>query len=256
MITSMILGIFLMVLLLIAPLGAMIVYDIPMQRQMFLALVRMILRLAIIGGAIHLLLTVDSVWLDMFFIVLFIGYSVLFVAMKSGLGLRIYGLPIASGMAVASLIVGLCIAYTIMSEGASFATRYAVPMVAIMTGGIVVPMSKSLVAYYKGLLNHNRLYFYMLGNGATSGEALAYLGRRAMQSALIPGIKNMTGMAAGVVPVAMWTMIACGVDAISAVMLQLLIVLGVYAASVLAVFVAIAVARRYVVDGYGRIVKS
>lgn len=66
----------------------------------------------------------------------------------------------------------------------------------------------------------------------------------------------MTGMAAGVVPVAMWTMIACGVDAISAVMLQLLIVLGVYAASVLAVFVAIAVARRYVVDGYGRIVKS
>ena len=48
-------------------------------------------------------------------------------------------------------------------------------------------------------------------------------------------------------------MIMCGVPVLDAAFFQVLIVLAVFAATVLSVVVAVWTARRYVVDGYARI---
>ena len=104
-----------------------------------------------------------------------------------------------------------------------------------------------------GLRHHNHLYYYLLGNGATRSEALNYLMKRAIEKSLVPGMRQMSGLVVGCSPVLMWTMIMCGVPVPDAAFFQVLIVLAVFAATVLSVVVAVWTARRYVVDGYARI---
>ena len=125
-----------------------------------------------------------------------------------------------------------------------------------MAGGIVEGQSKALSVYYSGLRNHNQLYYYLTGNGATRSEALHYLMQRAIQKSLAPGISRMAGLAVGIVPLVMWTMVVCGASVFDAVSLQILFVLAGVFASMLAVVVSLAVARRYSLDAYGSIIET
>ena len=101
-----------------------------------------------------------------------------------------------------------------------------------------------------GLRHHNHLYYYLIGNGASVGEALRYLQKRAIEKSMQPGIRTMATTAAGVSPVVMWTMLMGGRTPLEAAAWQVLITAAVFAAAVAAVWIALEVARKYVVDGY------
>lgn len=74
-----------------------------------------------------------------------------------------------------------------------------------------------------------------------------------MEKALIPGIRKMSGVAVGASPVVMWTMITCGMSVFDATAWQVLLVLALYASSVLSVWISLIVVRKYMVDSYSRI---
>ena len=77
--------------------------------------------------------------------------------------------------------------------------------------------------------------------------------RRALEKSFVPGLRSMAGVVVGVAPVFMWTMIVCGASAFDAVAVQILVMLAVFAASVVAAVVSLTIARRYVIDGYDRL---
>ena len=113
-----------------------------------------------------------------------------------------------------------------------------------------------MAVYCMGLRHHNRLYYYLLGNGAKHSEALHYLMRRALEQSLLPSLSQMSTLLISTAPVVMWTMMLCGESVVTAVALQLLLLLATMSASVLAVAVSIAMARHYSLDEYGRIKKE
>ena len=244
------LGICLGVLFLLVPLCVAYVYHINIAGKVLAAFGKMLLRVGVLAGVLYLLLRSSSVALAILCAILFVAYTVLAVVVKARLRARLFLVPVGTGMLLAVILTGCVLLFANFSVGSDFASRYLLPVFAILSGSIVEPVAKALSTYYMGLLHHNHLYYYMLGNGATRAEALDYLVRRALERSMAPAIKQMSGMAVGVSPVIMLIMVVCGCTALEAAAMQVLVVLAVFAASSIATLVALLIARRFVIDGY------
>lgn len=248
-----VLGLALGAIFVVVPLCVAYFYRLNMCNRLLKAFVKLLLRVGVIGVLMHLLLQANSILLDTLCALFFIVYTAFSVVVKSRVSTAKFLLPVGAGMLSAVLICGSLLLVANVSADNGFFVRYVLPVLALLSGGMIVPVSKALTAYYAGLRHHNRLYYYLVGNGASRGAALHYLQRRAIESALLPGMKTMSTMAVGVSPMIVWTMIMCGKTAFEAAGWQLLVVLAVFCSSVVAVVVALTVARRYVIDGYANI---
>lgn len=248
-----ILGLALGAAFVLLPLCAAYVYGIGMASRVISATAKMLLRIGLSGLAMYFLLQSGSVWLSLLLALALMAYHALSVCVGARLGVVRFFIPIGVGMLVVVAIVASLLLFANISVGKDFCVRYVVPVAALMSGGMVEPMAKAMATYYMGLRHHNHLYYYLTGNGASRAEALRYLQRRAVEQALAMGTKNISAIGAGVSPVMMWALLMGGRSAVEAAGWQVLVSLGAMASSVMAVVVAVAVARRYVVDGYSRL---
>ena len=247
------LGLALGVLFLLIPLCVAYVYRINMVARMLRAFCCMTLRVGVLGVAVYYLVQANSLTLSLLAALVFMLYSVVVVVYRARLKLSLFLLPVFAGMLVAVLFASAILLFANVAIGDGFGTRYLLPVLALLSGSIVDPMAQSLVTYYAGLRHHNHLYYYLMGNGATRSEAIGYLMRRALEKSFVPGLRSMAGTVVGVAPVFMWTMMVCGVSAFDAAAVQILVVLAVFAASVVAAVVSLTIARHYVIDGYDRL---
>lgn len=244
-----ILGLALGALFLIIPLCIANAYGVKASSKMLTVFIGMLLRVGIFGGAVYLLAQSGSVLLCVLFAIVVMVFSIVATIVKARLKTRTYLVPVATGMLVAIVLSSAILLFANISVGSDFCLRYLLPVVAILSGGMTEPVAKALSAYYMGLRHNNQLYYYLIGNGATRAEALRYLQKRALDQVFASCIKQ--AMAATFFsPILMWTMLMCGVQVFDAVCWQLLLVMGVFASSIVAVAVAVIVARRYVADGY------
>ena len=247
------LGLALGVLFLLVPLCVAYVYRINMVTRMLRAFFCMALRVGVLGVAVYYLMQAGSLTLSLLAALVLMLYSVAVVVYRARLKLSLFLLPVFAGMLVAVVFAAAILLFANVAIGDGFGMRYVLPVMALLSGSIVEPMAQSLATYYAGLKHHNHLYYYLIGNGATRSEAIGYLMRRALEKSFVPGLRSMAGVAVGVAPVFMWTMIACGASAFDAAAVQVLVMLAVFAASVVAAVVSLTIARRYVIDGYDRL---
>ena len=247
------LGMALVAILILIPLCGVYFCHLGLEKMLLFSIGKFFLRVGVLSGAMAFLVQNHSVWLCILFIALFAVYTIFTVVVKSGLPVKTYVLPVSAGLVVATGICCCVLAFAVISMDAGMAERFVLPLFALLCGSIVSPMAKSLTIYYMGLRHHNHLYYFLVGNGATRKEALDYLLRRALRKSVICGVRTVSATLVSVSPVVMWIMILCGKQVLDAMAMQLLVTLAGLAASVLSVWVALFVARRYVVDGYARI---
>lgn len=249
-------GLVIGVIFLLVPLIVAYIYRIDMPRHILVSFCRMLFRLVILAIVLYYLMQWDNWLTNIAFMFLVVGYSSVSVLVKTRLRVRQYGIPVASGLLVATLLATCGILLIVALSDNVVNSRFFLPFIGFMSGGVVEGQSKALSVYYSGLRNHNQLYYYLTGNGATREEALNYLMRRAVQKSLLPSIGKMAGMAVGVVPVVVWTMIMCGSTIFDAIAMQIILTLAVFFASVIAVIVSLTVARRYSLNIYGSIISK
>ena len=100
------LGIGLMAILIILPLLAASVFRVDALKTVFAALVKMLVRVGVLGAAVYYLVEAGSVWLDVVFALVFIVYTIITVIVQAKLSVRTYLLPVCAGMFVALLVTG------------------------------------------------------------------------------------------------------------------------------------------------------
>lgn len=245
-------GLALGALFLIIPIYVVCAFRIRLVRPLIIALIKMLLRLGILSAAMYAVLTSGSWWASIAFAVVFMLYSAAIATARARIRLGTYYLPVATGMLSAVTLVSLCLIFININANSSMALKCLVPIVAMLSGNIVDMQAKALSVYYAGLKHHGKLYYYLLGNGANRKEALRYLQKRALEQAVIPGLSQMSGMAASASPVVLWVMLLCGEDIITAAGLQLWVLLATLSASIVAVIVSVTMARHYALDEYGK----
>lgn len=244
------LGFALGALLLIVPMIVAQVFGLNISSKIISAFFKMLMRIGVLGAAMYILMQSGSVAFSLLFALFIIVYYIVTVMIRARLKMSLFIVPVGVAMFVAIVIVGSVLLFANVAIGSDFCVRYVVPVVSLLSGCIVNPVAEALALYYMGLRHHNHLYYYLIGNGASHAEALRYLQRRALSKSMVPGIRTMSMLAAGVSPVVLWIMIVCGASVVDAAAVQVLVVLAVFAASVIATIVALNVASRYVIDGY------
>lgn len=245
-----ILGLALGALFIAVPLCVAQAYGVALGGKIAAAFAKMLLRVGVCGLAVHYLVQSGSMLLCGVMALVVAMYYVVSVVVRARLSLVQFIVPVGAGLLGAVMVAASVLLFANVAVGSDFCLRYALPVVAMLSGGIADPMAKALATYYMGLRHHNHLYYYLIGNGASVGEALRYLQKRALEKSMQPGIRTMATTAAGVSPVMMWTMLMGGRTPLEAAAWQVLLTAAVFAAAVVAVWIALEVARKYVVDGY------
>ncbi len=222
-------------------------------RKLAVAVIRMLIKMGLLGGTLYALLKFDNIAVAIAFTLLFIVLMTLVAVKRAHLKMRQYYIPALAGMGTAVIVNSLFLLFVNLSASTGELARMLAVVMAMLAGCCADTMGKSLATYYAGLRNHGQLYYYLLGNGATRSEALRYLARRAVTKAMLPETARMAGMAVSVAPVLMWALLSCGTDLLTAIAFQILVTAASLNTSVVATLVALAVARHYALDEYGRL---
>lgn len=227
-------------------------YRLAAPLSLWRPLLMMAVGLAVTGLAVGYVLAAGSVVLGVAWVLVMALAGAVLAVGRSRVAQRRFVIPVFVGMAVASLVFGLYFLVLVMGVRQPFAPRWLVPVCGLMTGAVAYSNGKALAAYYHGLLHHHQLYDYLLGNGATHREAVAWFVRRAMQRAMMPFVARMTALMVPLAATMMWALVMAGVPVLTAVLFEALMAIAMLAASLSSLWLTLVLAKRYSFDEYDR----
>lgn len=248
-----IIGFCLGLLLLIVPLYILQVYKVNFFFKILRGVLKMLITLGLTGVCLYFVFKWNQVWVSVIWILLMALAGSFLTTIKAKLNLVKHIFPIGLGVLSSVLIVGIYFLLTVIGTKNALDTRYLVPIFGLLIGGVVETNAQALRTYYMGLKNHGKLYYYLMGNGATQHEAMKYFEKRALEKVSIPCISRMAWMMIGYMPIVMWSMLVSGSDVLTAVAFQILILVAIFCASVVSIVVALRVASKLSVDKYGKL---
>ena len=251
-----VLGVMLGLLLFIAPLYLFQAYALRFSGKMVKAVVTMLVKYGVLGGMLYALFLCDSLILSVVFCIAMIATTAIVTVAKAHISLRSGLMPVLAGAAVAVVIVGSWLLFAVMQLCTEVSVAQLVPVTGLICGAILEIESKALSFYYMGLRNHNEMYSYFLANGATSHEALFYFRKRALERVATHWLSFMSASVLSSTPFILWAMLLAGASVLTAVTMQIVLVGAAFCASMCSVAVALAVASRYSIDGYGRLIQD
>ncbi len=239
-------------LLFVIPLYALYVCKVDIWRKALKSLVLML-----VGVSIAALLACVAIWASNVVVTLvcalaFVVAAAVYIVFKARIRQHNYMIPTLLGMVFTVLPLSIFFVWLVLWLP-PFSPQYLTPVVALVTGAVAEGNVKAMSAYYDGLRYHARLYYYLIGNGATRREATYYLVRRAMKRALVPLLQRMGVMSVGTAPVTMWILIFSGFAVSQAFMVQLLLVGLLVSASISMMALTLFLAHRYSFDAYDKI---
>lgn len=240
-------------LLLAIPFYAFYALGIKFSRKLLMAVCRMLISLAFVGGIAEIAIMTDHILVTIIISLLIILMTTWIVVLRSKCKQRALFLPTFCGIAIAVVLTSVFFIWIVISSPYKLAPSVIISIVGLTAGGCVMPLSEAIAVYYSGLRNHAQLYNLLIGNGATRNEALNYLLKRATEKASIPSIKNMGGTMICSQPLLMWTMLALKVPIGTAVAWQATMTIAIMSASIASVMISLLLVRRSSTDDYSRI---
>lgn len=248
-----VLGLVLGLLLLALPIYIIYAFDLRLMRRLLKSLAMMAVMVSAFGAIAALLMTCNILWVNLLVGVALALLSSVVVVLRSGLRQRRLLLPVMAASVAPLLLVSLYVLLLVLSLKEPFDTRFFIPMLGLMVGMASGLIARALHAYYMGLAHHNELYYYLLGNGATHREAVRHFVRRGFQAALVPVMRQMSGMLLTTAPALMLGLVMSGVGVWTAALLEVVVLLAVTVYALTTFWLAILLSRRYAFDEYERL---
>lgn len=131
-----------------------------------------------------------------------------------------------------------------------FDARYFVPVSGMILGNMLSANVIALNTYY-GTINRERTnYLYSLANGATGAEARAPFMRDALIKSFNPTIASMAVMGLIALPGTMTGQILGGANPDVAIKYQIMLMISIFASSLISVLLSLFFAKRKMFDKY------
>ena len=240
------------ILLLALPLYLLHVLQVPMIGKVLRAFGRAAVMLVALGVCLYLVFHWNHWAVNLLVVFLMAAVGMWLVVRHARLGTQML-VPIGAGLLAALIVIGAWLLLLALGVRRPLEARYLLPVAGFLVGSMTQTLSHALSVYYRSLIHHDELYYYIIGNGASQAEALSWYVRRSLQATVLPHVKQMSTFVLTMSPLVVWAMLLSGSSVVEAVAVQLLVLVAGFTASVVALVVALFVARRYSFDGYGRL---
>ena len=225
-------------------------YGLRLMKKATAAFIGMLFKYAVVCLLLVGTAMAGAVWADVLASLLFIIMSAIVVTRRAKLAMGVHFMPVLVGTAVSVALFTLYEVFIVMGSAAADVSTHLLPLVALLCGGIMEINARALTFYNMGLQHHAHLYHYLLANGATPSDALFYFRKRAMERTVLHGVSRMSLSVIASTPWVLWTLLLCQQSWVTAVVLQIALMVAAIAAALVSMAVSLYMAGRYMPDGY------
>ena len=236
--TDMILHVFLGLLLLSIPIGALYFLEKQMLKPFGIAVGRMIVQLLVLCLIVWGLIMVNSPWLLITWLVVMSVVSGWLVLKRCELDVGRLMFAVCGGQLIGVLLVGLWL-LAIVLPVRTFDAHWFVPVMALLMGHVTAMMMRGLKTYLSALKIDEQQYEFLRGNGFSRLKSLQPFLRRSLLAVVSPTIANLSVLGLTSMPLLLVGIFMGGMSALNAFILMLLMTVGCVAASILSLAVTI-----------------
>jgi putative ABC transport system permease protein len=230
-------------LIVIIPLLIFLYYKTGLVKDSLIAFGRMTLQLFLVGFYLEFIFELNSIWINLAWVLVMINAAAFMVVRRSDLRQKYFYLPITFAVVANVIINGAVFTFIIVGADNIFGARYLIPIMGMVIGNTLNSSIIGLRSFFNFLKKDEQLYKFYLMCGATREEALFGFTGRALKEAFNPVIASTAVIGLIWLPGMMTGQILGGSDPMLAIKYQIIIVLAIFAGSVITVFTALYISR-------------
>lgn len=237
-------------LLILIPAYFLYHYKTGLVRDTIVAAVRMTVQLFLIGFYLKYMFQYNQWWLNLLWVVIMAGVASHTVIHRTKLPLRRMFVPITVALICSVALTDFYFMGLIVRQDNLFEARYFIPISGMILGNMLSANVIALNTYYGALRREQTLYLYRLANGASAAEARAPFMRDAIVKSFNPTIASMAVMGLIALPGTMTGQILGGSDPDVAIKYQIMLMIAIFASSLISVLLTLFFTRKHTFDQY------
>jgi len=237
-------------IVIIIPIFIFLYYRTGLVKPMLIAFSRMALQLFLIGVYLKYIFDYNAAWLNVLWVVIMVFVAAYTVVKRSDLVQRKFYIPVFSGITANIIINGLLVAFIVIGTDSFFNARYIIPIMGMFIGNSLNSAIIGLRSFYQSLSKDEERYRYYLMCGAEKSEALLPYLSEAMKDAFNPTIASTATIGLIWLPGMMTGQILGGSDPLTSIKYQIMIIIGIFAGSVISVFAGLLISKSFVFNKF------
>lgn len=242
--------------LMLIPIFILWYYKTGLVKDTIIGVIRMTIQLLLVGVYLQYIFDLNNVYINLLWVILMSIISSTTIIRRSGLKLKLFFVPVfISGLISIAITDAYFLGFIIAMENI-FDARYFIPITGMLFGKNISNVILSLNAYYHRINDEQNLYQWYLANGATRNEALLPFMKHALQTAFNPLIATTAIMGLISIPGMLTGQLLGGSDPSTAVKYQIMLMITVFASSILNVVITILLSNRKAFDTFDNLKKS
>lgn len=238
-------------LLLLIPVYFLHYFRTGLVKDTLIAAGRMTLQLFLVGFYLEFLFALNSIVVNVLWVLVMIVVAVWTILRRTKLSIKNLLLPVCIAFFFSIAIIDTYFLGLIVQLDNMFAARYFIPISGMILGNMLSANVIALNAFFGNVHRERQLYLYLLGNGAGRKEALASFVRDALIKSFNPTIASMAVMGLIALPGTMTGQILGGSSPTLAIRYQIMIMITIFASSLISVLLTLWAATRRAFDRYG-----
>jgi UDP-glucose/iron transport system permease protein len=241
----------LMYLLLIIPLAFSFWLKLGNIREMIFAVLRMTIQLILIGLYLEVLFKLNSLPLNIAWIVVMLTVANASILRQSGLSFRRMFPLTFLGTAVAITLVATFFVVLVLAPTPLYDARYLIPISGMIMGNCMRGNVIAMERFYSGIRRNEKEFITYQMLGATLSEATRPYMRSALRAAVGPMLATIATIGIVSLPGMMTGQILGGSVPMLAIKYQIAIMLSIFCAMMIASTLSIIFTRKTAFDAYG-----
>ncbi len=240
-------------ILLIIPFVIFAYYRTGLGKDTIIAFIRMTIQLLLVGLYLKYVFAWNYWWLNLLWGLVMIGVATVTIGRRANMKRSIFILPIFTALIASLIIVDAYFLGVVIKLDNVFSARYFIPITGMILGNCLRSNIIALDTFYKRLTKDNTLYRFMIASGATREEALMPFMREAIRTAFNPSIANTAVIGLISLPGMMTGQLLGGSSPDVAIKYQIMLVITIFVASIITVFLTIKIVNLFVFDKFDMI---
>lgn len=238
-------------LLLLIPLAILLHQRVPIVRETGMAIVRMTVQLLLVGFYLQVVFQWNHPGVNLAWLVVMVLVADGSIVRGCGLRARTFAVPVFFAVLVGTLIPLLFFIGVILNHSNLLEAQFLIPIGGMVLGNCLRADIVGLRDFYDSVIRHEKAYHQSLAEGAQRSEALHPYLRDAIRSALLPTVATIATVGLVFLPGMMTGVILGGADPMTAIKVQIAIMIIIFSGTALTVYLALLWSIRGSFNGYG-----
>lgn len=239
-------------ILLLIPVLIFLYFKIKLVKETLIAAFRMTIQLLLVGVYLGYLFKWDNAFINIGWVIIMIVAASFSVVKRSNLNLKLYFIPVLSGLLISVLLVDFYFLTFVIKPEPILTARYIIPITGMLIGNTMKSNIIVLNSFYSLLKQNLSFYYYAIGNGATRKEVLAPFYKIALKQGINPNIATMAIVGLVSLPGMMTGQILGGNDPSLAVKYQIVIMISVFVIAAISAVLSLIITNKFVFDKFSR----